>query len=897
MPRPAGWLLVSFVALMAFGAGFAPPALAKESGPPQVLDRELFFGDPEISQGQISPDGQFISFLKPFKETRNIWVKRTEEPFDKARPLTADTKRPIPAYFWSRDSRFILFVQDQGGDENYNIYAVDPKAKPAEGADVPVARNLTDLKGVRAMIYEVPKTDPDVIFVGLNDRDAAWHDLYRVSISTGAKTLMRSNTERIASWFFDNKGGLRMAVRIADNGDTELLRVDDAGFTPVYTCNVFESCGPLRFAKDNSRIYMSTNKGDVDLERLTLFDPGTKKEELVESDPENRVDFGAPIFSDKTDELLGTTYEDERTRYYWRDKEYAADYKWLQKKLPGRQLAFGSSTADERLWLIAAISDIEPGERYLFDRDKKALTLQYRVRERIPREALAPMKAVKYPSSDGLMIPAFLTLPKGVAAKGLPAVVFPHGGPWYRDSWGYHPYAQFLANRGYAVLQPNFRGSTGYGKKFLNAGNKEWGQKMQDDITWGVRWLASQGIADPKRVGIMGGSYGGYAALAGVAFTPDVYAAAVPIVGPSNLITLLESIPPYWESVRKIFLVRMGDPATAEGRAQLERQSPLNSAKAIKTPLLVVQGANDPRVKRAESDQIVVALRERGFPVEYIVAPDEGHGFQRPVNNMAMFATAEKFLARHLGGRYQEGMTTEVAQRLGEITVDPKTVSLAKKVDASAVGLPQTAADLVPGKSSYQCRLEAGGRTMAMTLAREVREENGNWVVANTLTGPMGEAREEATIAKGTLAVLNRKEAQGPVSIEVTFADNKASGRMSMGEKAQPFDVPLGGPVFADGAGADDTLAALPLAEGYAATFRTFDVQRQKEKVMQLKVAGLENVTVPAGVFDAWRIDLSAADGEAGGSSVWVARDTRKVIKSTAVLAEMGGATMTTELQ
>ena len=265
------------------------------------------------------------------------------------------------------------------------------------------------------------------------------------------------------------------------------------------------------------------------------------------------------------------------------------------------------------------------------------------------------MKAIRYPSSDGLEIPAFLTLPKGVAAKNLPTIVVPHGGPWGRDSWGFNNLAQFLANRGYAVLQPNFRASTGYGKKFLNAGNKQWGDKMQDDITWGVKHLVAQGIADPKRVGIMGGSYGGYATLAGVAFTPDLYAAAVDIVGPSNLITLLESIPPYWEAGRMIFHERMGDPTTAEGKAQLQRQSPLNSAQKIKTPLLVAQGANDPRVKKAEAEQIVIALRDRGFPVEYILAPDEGHGFQRPVNSMALWAASEKFFAKHLGGRFQEG--------------------------------------------------------------------------------------------------------------------------------------------------------------------------------------------------------------------------------------------------
>ena len=293
------------------------------------------------------------------------------------------------------------------------------------------------------------------------------------------------------------------------------------------------------------------------------------------------------------------------------------------------------------------------------------------------------MKPVKYPSSDGLEIPAFLTVPKGVEAKNLPAVIVPHGGPWYRDSWGYDAFAQFLANRGYAVLQPNFRGSTGYGKKFIDAGNKQWGDKMQDDVTWGAKYLIAQGIADPKKIGIMGGSYGGYATLAGVAFTPDVYAAGVSIVGPSNLITLLESIPPYWEQIRKLFYERMGDPNTPEGKAQLLRQSPLSAADKIKTPLLVIQGANDPRVTKRESDQIVIALRDRGFPVEYLVAPDEGHGFARPVNNMAMFASAEKFLAKYLGGRYQESMTPEVSTRLKEINVDPKTVTLPKMMSSN----------------------------------------------------------------------------------------------------------------------------------------------------------------------------------------------------------------------
>jgi dipeptidyl aminopeptidase/acylaminoacyl peptidase len=657
--------------LMAFAA-------AASAQLPPLIDRELFFDNPEIAGGQLSPDGKFIAFIKPLDGTRNVWVKRTDEPFEAARPITAETKRPIPGYFWSEDGKYILFVQDQGGDENFNVHAVDPAASPAAGQKVPAARNLTDAKKVRAFIYDTPEADPDTIYVGLNDRDPAWHDLYKVKISTGERTLLRKNTERLTGWVFDLKDQLRLATRSAENGDTEVLRVDADGFKKVYSCNVFESCGPVQFHKDGKRVYMITNKGNVDLIRLVLFNPETGQEELVEADPMNRVDLSTPLFSDRTDELVATVYFDDKMRIYFKDKAWEADYELLKKKLPGKQVFFGSGTEDDRLILVSASSDTEPGETYLFDRTNKKVTLQYRIREKLPRQHLAEMKPIRYKSSDGLEIPAYLTLPKGVPAKNLPLLVVPHGGPWGRDGWGFNPNAQFFANRGYAVLQPNFRASTGYGKKFLNAGNKEWGQKMQDDITWGVKHLVAQGIADPKRVGILGGSYGGYATLAALTFTPDVYAAGVSIVGPSNLITLLNSIPPYWESIRKTFTERMGDPATPEGRAQLERQSPLNSADKIKAPLLVVQGANDPRVNKAESDQIVVALRERGFPVEYIVAPDEGHGFARPVNNMAMYAAAEKFLAKHLGGRYQETMTPEVTTRLKEITVDVKTVEMPK---------------------------------------------------------------------------------------------------------------------------------------------------------------------------------------------------------------------------
>ena len=476
----------------------APIAASAQQGKlPPLIDRELFFGNPEISGAQISPDGRYVSFLKPYKDSRNIWVKRTSDPYSAAKLITNDTKRPVTNYFWSRDGKYILFAQDQLGDENFNVYAVDPASSPAAGQEVPTPRNLTAAKGVRAAIYSRPTSDPDIIYVGINDRDKSWHDLYKVRISTGEKTLLRQNTERIDNWIFDNSGTLRLVSRTTDKGDTEILRVDPNAFTLVYSCTVLERCGADRFTKDNSKLYIQTNKGDPDLTRLVLFDPVTKSEQLVESDPLGRVDFGDAMFSELTNELIATSYEDERTRIYWKDKAWEADYKLLQSKLPGKEIVPASSTTDERLWMIIATGDREPGQRYLFNRDTKELTLQYSIFDKLPRESLAPMKSVSYTSADGLTIPAFLTLPAGVEAKNLPLVVYTHGGPWARDSWGYQSIPQFLANRGYAVLQPNFRASTGYGKKFLNAGNNEWGQKMQDDLTAGVRYLVAQGIVDP----------------------------------------------------------------------------------------------------------------------------------------------------------------------------------------------------------------------------------------------------------------------------------------------------------------------------------------------------------------------------------------------------------------
>jgi dipeptidyl aminopeptidase/acylaminoacyl peptidase len=670
-------LKLIYISLFATFAACQAPAPKLQQ--PPVIDRELLFDNPEIAGGQLSPDGKFISFVKPYKGTLNIWVKKLNEDFSAAKPITSDTLRPVRNYFWSRDGKYILYIQDKGGDENFNIYAVDPQEVPQPGKDIPANRDLTNLQGVRVFIYAVPFKDADAIYIGLNDRDKAWHDLYKMKLSTGERTLVRQNSpeDRITGWVFDWEDQLRLASRSNADGSTDLLRVDDKELVKIYSTTVFEEAIPFAFDKENKGVYMSTNKGDsVDLSRLVRFDPSTLIEEIIESDPVKRVDFGNLGISEKNKSIIYTSYEDERNRVYWKDKTYEEDYNLIKKELPNSDIYFYSSTTDENYWLVNASADVDPGSVYLWDRSARKLSFQYRPRPNIPVQALSEMKAISYKSSDGLEIPAYLTLPKGLEAKNLPLIVFPHGGPWARDTWGYNSFAQFLANRGYAVLSPNFRSSTGYGKKFLNAGNNQWGEKMQDDLTWGVKYLTGEGIADPKRVGIMGGSYGGYATLAGVAFTPDLFTCGVSIVGPSNLITLLNSIPPYWEAVRKTFHVRMGDPTNPEGKAQLERQSPLNSAAKIKAALMVVQGANDPRVNKAESDQIVIALRDRGFPVEYIVAPDEGHGFARPVNNMSMMASAEKFLAKHLGGRYQESMKPEVAKRLTEITVDVKAVTL-----------------------------------------------------------------------------------------------------------------------------------------------------------------------------------------------------------------------------
>jgi len=888
---------LSLTVLLALGA-VAPTARAQQ---PPLIDRELFFGDPQISGAQISPDGRFISFRRPYKSVINIWVKRTSEPFDAAKPVTADTTRPVSGYFWSQDSRYVLYVQDKGGNENYHIYAVDPSAAAEPATGVPPARDLTPYGAIQARITAVPRRTPNTIVVSLNDRDPQYHDVYRLDITTGQRTLAFENKETVAGFFTDEDGNLKLAVRVQPDGGTQILRVDGTALTPVYDCSNEETCGPVRMHKDGRRVYMITNKGaGVDLSRLVLFDPQTQGVEVVESDPEQQVDFGGAVFSDVTGDLLATAYVGDRLRIYPKARDFARDLENIRRQLPDGELGIGAQTADEKLWIVSVSRDVDPGSAYLYSRVTGTATLLYRSRPDLPSNALAFEKPVRFAARDGRSIPAYLTLPKGVPATNLPTVIMPHGGPWARDQWGYDSYAQFLANRGYAVLQPNFRGSTGYGKKFLNAGNKQWGTgAMQHDISDGVQYLIREGIADRGRVGIFGGSYGGYATLAGLAFTPDLYAAGVSYVGPSNLITLLNSIPPYWAPVRKIFNVRLGNPDDSVDVEHLKEMSPLNSADKIRAPLLVIQGANDPRVNKAESEQIVVSLRDRGQPVEYLLAPDEGHGFVGRENRLAVAVAMEKFFAVHLRGRYQESMPPDVAAKLAAITVDPKTVTVSKAPPGGAAmaGATVTAsqgATLVPVTLSYSSTIKTMGQERQMSATRTVSAAafagRPVWRIVDAAQVQGTTVADTLDLDRATLRPV-RRDASAGATVTLRFAADSVNGAIQVSGQKLPISAALSGPVFAEGAGTELALAGLPLASGYQATMRVFALLSQKVRSMKIEVTGADTVTCAAGTFATFVVQVTPQDGDQGGTATYhVMQDAPHfVVQSSAQLPAMTG--------
>jgi dipeptidyl aminopeptidase/acylaminoacyl peptidase len=877
-------LLLCFFLMLPFQTAIA------QDGLPPLLDRELFFGDPQIAGAQISPDGNYISFMRPYQGTRNLWVKTLEADFDDALPVTARTDRPIMAYFWSRDGKYLLFVMDQGGDENFNIYALDPKE--AAPGHIPEARNLTNLEEVRAQIFHVSRVDPDLLFIGLNDRDKAWHDLYSLRLSTGELVKMAENTNRYLGWLFDHEDRLRLAARQNDSGDNELWRIDpDGSESLIYEWGLTETANPYGFHKDNRRIYLVTNKGDDrDLTELYLMDIYSGEKTFLERDPEGRADFGGILISDKTMEPVYTSYTDDRTRIYFWDQEYKGHYDFLQEQLGDVDVRFASATADEDYFLVNAFSDVKPASVYLFHKDSRSLTFQFSPRgDDLPTRYMSHMIPIRYPSSDGLEIPAYLTLPNGFGESNLPLVVVPHGGPWARDFWGFNTEAQFLANRGYAVLQPNFRGSTGFGKAFLNAGNQQWGDLMQDDITWGVKYLVEQGVADPDRIAIYGGSYGGYATLAGLAFTPDLYAAGVSFVGPSNLITLLNSIPPYWEAARKVFHERMGDPSTEEGRQQLIRQSPLFSADKIIAPLMVVQGQNDPRVKKAESDQIVVALRDRGFPVEYLNAPDEGHGFARPENNMAFVAAKERFLARHIGGRYQADMPEHIAQRLEEITVDVNTVTLPEELTMEERTMQLRPVRALPeGSFEYAISMSIMGQEMQMNQGVTIKREGDKVIISETIQTPMGEAVDRMELDAASLQPKMRSVKQGATEVNIGFSPEKAEGSIVAGGQTIPVNISLETALFAEGPGAAFVLGTLPLAEGYRVVYSNTDMNSMSVKAYRL-ISGKDKLENGR---ETWKLETAPADGSPGGGTIWIDAESFIPLRFEQTLPEAGGARM-----
>ncbi len=592
---------------------------------------EVLFGDPELSQVQVSPAGSRVAFVAPWEGVKNLWIEDLQT--GERRRLTADRGRGVLWYRWL-PSGLLVYAQDRDGDENWRLYAVDP----AGGEP----RLLTPGEGVQAQLLAVHPDYPDELLVLLNDRDPALHDVWRVNARTGERRRVVENPGYL-QLYADDKLQVRAGLRQTDEGGAELHLYQDGGWRPFLRWGLEDSLGTMPLQIRGDTLYMLSSIGR-DTSALLTVDLKSGLQKVLAADPDYDLDGSALLFHPRAEKPEAIGVMRDRLGWILLDDGLKPDIERLGE-LEG-DVYLTSRDLANRVWVIYEQLDRRSPRYWLYDRQSGALEL---IGEAIPALAdytLAPMQPVRYRARDGLEIEAYLTLPPDREPRGLPAVIMPHGGPWHRDTWGYDPWAQWLANRGYAVLQPNFRGSTGYGKKLLNAGNKEWGRAMQDDLTDAVRWLVDRGIADPGRVAIMGGSYGGYATLAGLAFTPELYAAGVDIVGPSNLFTLLETIPPYWKPMIALFHTRMGHP---ERDAELLRAaSPLFSADKIRAPLLIGQGANDPRVKRTESLQIVEALKEKGKPVEYVEYADEGHGFMKPENRLDFFRKAEKFLERHL---------------------------------------------------------------------------------------------------------------------------------------------------------------------------------------------------------------------------------------------------------
>ena len=611
------------------------PVFAQNQSSTPLIPREVLFGNPERANPQISPDGTQLGYLAPVDGVLNVWIRTLGKTDDRA--VTVDKKRGIRNFTWQFDNRHILYTQDVGGDENWRLYQTDISSKQT--------KDLTPFDKVRVDIVAYDWKTPDTILVQMNKRKPELFDVHRIDLKTGKVELDTENPGDVQSWQADNALQVRAAqVQTPDGGTIIRVRNDvKSPWRDLMKWGPDETFGGTNgFTPDNKAIWITTSL-DVNAARLLEVEVATGKQKTVAQDPQ--FDVSATVNNPKTNALEAVSFIKQRTEYEFLDPKVKDDFAVLNTVREG-DIDGVSRSLDDSKWIVTYVSDNAPVYWYLYDRPSKKATLLFSNRPQLEKYKLSSMKPIEYTARDGMTLYGYLTTPAGIEAKSLPMVVFVHGGPWGRDVWGYNPYAQWLANRRYAVLQINFRGSTGYGKKYVNAGDRQWAGAMHTDLLDGKDWASKQGIADPQKVCIMGGSYGGYATLAGVAFSPDAFACGVDIVGPSNLNTLLKTIPPYWSTILATFHKRMGDSEDV-----LKAQSPLFKADQIKAPLLIGQGANDPRVNKAESDQIVAAMRKNNKPVEYYVFPDEGHGFARPTNNMAFNAVTEEFLAKYLGGR------------------------------------------------------------------------------------------------------------------------------------------------------------------------------------------------------------------------------------------------------
>jgi dipeptidyl aminopeptidase/acylaminoacyl peptidase len=620
------------------------------SSSPDLISREILFGNPDRAGVRISPDGKHLSYLAPVDGVMNVWVGPADAP-DMAKPVTQDKKRGIRSYFWAYTNQHIVYTQDEGGDEDWHAYAVDLKSGKTT--------DLTPMKGITARIEGVSERLPGELLISINDRDPALHDVYRVDLKTGERKLVQENPG-FASFITDDDYRVRFGSKFNPADGSSVISEPDGkdGWKEFMVIPQEDTLttNPAGFDKSGDVLYMIDSRGR-NTGALKTLDLKTGKETLIAED--EKADLGGALIHPTEKTIQAVSFNYLKNEWQVLDKSIQGDFDAL-KKVDDGELVIGSRTLDDKTWIVAFTKDDGPVKYYRYDRPSKKATFLFTNRKDLEGLPLVKMHPVVIKSRDGLDLVSYLSLPPGSDTDGdarpekpVPLVLNVHGGPWSRDDWGYDPMHQWLANRGYAVLSVNFRGSTGFGKEFCNAGNMEWGKKMHDDLLDAVEWAVDEKIAPKDKIAIMGGSYGGYATLAGLTLTPDVFACGVDIVGPSNIITLLSTIPPYWKPVKQMFTDRVGDDSTEEGKAALLEVSPLTHVEKIDRPLLIGQGANDPRVKQAESDQIVKAMQSKKIPVTYVLYPDEGHGFARPENRISFFAVTEAFLAEHLGGQFE----------------------------------------------------------------------------------------------------------------------------------------------------------------------------------------------------------------------------------------------------